>query len=273
MLYKDFIRNKSHHLAKVKIESAEGCPCEFTNSRGKTLKSIKMYGRAVQNGTPEMTAPIEIQSVGDLITDSASEYFGQYKVPITISDGNLSENTFSVYLDAPLYGMGKIFDTVELKPKTGTAKLHRRFTTVCFDGGEDWTLYTSNGKNNYLSKLNNALYANSVYPKAMSNFIPLTDKIQTEAGKYGFHINSVSQIGIYTDNSSLADFKAWLASQKESGNPVTVTYAMMLSTTAAVDISDKINWNSIPKTYKGTNIITAETAITPSNIEVKYIAE
>ena len=66
MLYKDFIREKSHHLTKVK--SAEGYPCKFDKSAGKALKDYKVYGNSIQDGAPTPESPVEIQSVGDLTT-------------------------------------------------------------------------------------------------------------------------------------------------------------------------------------------------------------
>lgn len=56
---------------------------------GVSLIDYKVYGNCVQNGTPSPDTPIEIQSVGDLVTDTASEYYGKYDVPITIAGKNL----------------------------------------------------------------------------------------------------------------------------------------------------------------------------------------
>lgn len=46
-------------------------------------------GNSVQNGTPTPDAPIEIESVGDLVTDSSDTNYGKYKIPIKISTKNL----------------------------------------------------------------------------------------------------------------------------------------------------------------------------------------
>lgn len=47
----------------------------------------KIYGNSIQNGTPSPDNPIEIQSVGDLVTEG--EYKGKYKIPVTVSGKNL----------------------------------------------------------------------------------------------------------------------------------------------------------------------------------------
>ena len=49
----------------------------------------KVYGNSVQDGTPSTENPIEIKSVGDLVTDEASEYYGKYDIPITVRGKNI----------------------------------------------------------------------------------------------------------------------------------------------------------------------------------------
>lgn len=46
-------------------------------------------GNSVQDGIPTPDAPIEIESVGDLVTDSSDTNYGKYKIPIKISTKNL----------------------------------------------------------------------------------------------------------------------------------------------------------------------------------------
>ena len=49
----------------------------------------KVYGNSVQDGTPSTENPIEIKSVGDLVTDEASEYYGKYDIPISMRGKNI----------------------------------------------------------------------------------------------------------------------------------------------------------------------------------------
>lgn len=89
MLYKDFVREKTHHLTKIK--SAEGYPCVFDKSKGKALKDYKVYGKSIQNGTPTPETPVEIESVGDLTTKNllnVKEYFSDF----LDANGNLVYN-------------------------------------------------------------------------------------------------------------------------------------------------------------------------------------
>ena len=87
MLYKDFVKEKVNN--EIRIKSAEGYPCKFDKSAGKALKDYKVYGNSTQDGTPTLDNPIEIQSVGDLVTDETSEYYGKYDIPIIVRGKNL----------------------------------------------------------------------------------------------------------------------------------------------------------------------------------------
>ena len=53
------------------------------------IVDYKIYGNSIQNGVPSVSTPIEIESVGDLVTDSNDSNYGKYKVPIKISGKNL----------------------------------------------------------------------------------------------------------------------------------------------------------------------------------------
>lgn len=88
MSYGDYLRNKYHHAA-VKIADAEGVPCVLEYSKGKNIRNYEIYGNSVQDGTPSVDSPVEIQSVGDLVTDTESAYYGKYDLPITVTGKNL----------------------------------------------------------------------------------------------------------------------------------------------------------------------------------------
>ena len=64
MLYKDYVERKTANA--IRVNSAEGYPCVFDNSKGRPLKDYKIYGNSTQDGRPTPDNPIEIQSVGDL---------------------------------------------------------------------------------------------------------------------------------------------------------------------------------------------------------------
>lgn len=57
---------------------------------GSTATSYEQYG-----AMPSPEFPSEIQSVGDLVTDETSEYYGKYAVPIKVSGKNLLSKWYS----------------------------------------------------------------------------------------------------------------------------------------------------------------------------------
>lgn len=67
MLYRDYLKNKYHNTA-VKLANAEGVPCVLEYSKGKNMRNYEVYGNSVQDGTPTPESPVEVQSVGDLVT-------------------------------------------------------------------------------------------------------------------------------------------------------------------------------------------------------------
>ena len=98
---------------------------------GKDLKNYRIYGNTV-NG----------ESVGNLVTDSQSEHYGEYAIPIT----NNSE-TSTIYLDEPLRKVGDEAEYVDyaeqkqhrvrknLLPNTATSQTINGLTfTVNTDG-------------------------------------------------------------------------------------------------------------------------------------------
>jgi len=85
---KDFVNWKLIHSDKV--AEAEGYPLIMENcKKNKKMKQLKIYGNSVQVGTPAPENPIEVQGVGDLVTDEADVNYGKYKIPVVIKSINL----------------------------------------------------------------------------------------------------------------------------------------------------------------------------------------
>ena len=72
----------------------------LNDSNKEVLMQYRIYGNSYQNGTPSTDAPIEIQNVGDLITDSADSNYGKYKIPIKVSGKNLTDFPMDTVLTA-----------------------------------------------------------------------------------------------------------------------------------------------------------------------------
>ena len=62
------------------------------------------------SNAPTPSVPIEIESVGDLITDTNDINYGKYKIPVTVN--NITTN---IYLNEPLRKIGDFADYLDYK--------------------------------------------------------------------------------------------------------------------------------------------------------------
>lgn len=117
---------------------------DFLNS--EAVINYKIYGNSVQNGTPSAENPVEIQSVGDLITDESSEYYGKYKIVLSGCDQEIP-----IYLNAPLRQKGSVCDyidfesqqvvrNIEVVDDTGTKTIDESFSVLSTPTSETLTL-------------------------------------------------------------------------------------------------------------------------------------
>lgn len=74
---------------------------------GTTVTNYELYG-----ASPSQEYPSEINSVGDLITDTADANYGKYKIPVKVTGKNLWTTNYSY----PLYRFDKA--AVEYDDKT-----------------------------------------------------------------------------------------------------------------------------------------------------------
>lgn len=85
---KDYVNWKLTHADKT--AEAEGYPLVLENCKAnKRMKQLEIYGNSFQDGTPTPDAPIEVQSVGELVTDVNDVNYGKYKIPVVQRGVNL----------------------------------------------------------------------------------------------------------------------------------------------------------------------------------------
>ena len=78
---REFVEYKLTHCDKT--AEAEGYPLIMQNCKKyKKMKQLELYGNSLQDGTPEPDNPIEVRSVGELVTDKSDVNFGKYKIPV-----------------------------------------------------------------------------------------------------------------------------------------------------------------------------------------------
>ena len=273
MLYKDYVERKVSNA--IRINSAEGYPCVFDNSKGRPLKDYKLYGKSIQDGTPNPDNPIEIQSVGDLVTDAESEYYGKYAVPIVVND-----TITHIYLDAPLRKVGSYADYIDFKHQKVVRNIVKRSLDI--DG-----IYI---------KLNNVIrfndVANMTYGKLdyhmrstiFRNYNGFALDQETvfhhPTSPYAYYWSVYwHRLGLTYDGTNV--YRTDDTEQTPLTNSEIINIAnKWLNTLSAKDrevyiILDTPTKKSTTltalKTFKGTNIISVDTNISPSNIQVQYI--
>ena len=71
------------------LATLNGYPLTLKNCTGEDLIDYRIYGNSIQNGTPNPKELVEVQNLGDLVTDENDENYGKYKIPITVTGKNL----------------------------------------------------------------------------------------------------------------------------------------------------------------------------------------
>ena len=272
MLYKDYVERKTANA--IKINSAEGYPCVFDNSKGRPLKDYKLYGKSIQDGTPNPDNPIEIQSVGDLVIDAESEYYGKYDIPIVVND-----TTTHIYIDeVPLRKVGNYADYADFKHQKVVRNTIRRSLRI----------------DSIYRKLNNVIRFAAEGPfgkldyhmcstifRNISGFSNDTESIFHHPSNWYVYYWSVywHRLGLTYDGTNV--YRTDDAEQ----TPLTDREIINIANKWLNTLSDKykeiymIRSKSTEKsitlpalkTFKGTNIISVDTNISPSNIQVQYI--
>lgn len=61
----------------------------LTNTTGTNLINYRVYGNSIQSDIPSPNNLVNIQGLGDLVTDTKDVNYGKYKVPVKVSGRNL----------------------------------------------------------------------------------------------------------------------------------------------------------------------------------------
>lgn len=73
-----------------KFAEAEEYPLKLSDCKKyKPMRELKIYGNSIQDDTPTPDEPIEVQSVGELVTDENDVNYGKYKIPAICRGINL----------------------------------------------------------------------------------------------------------------------------------------------------------------------------------------
>ena len=210
--------------------------------------NYKIYGNSVQNGTPNPNVPVEIESVGDLVTDTEDEHYGQYKISFEVNS-----ETVDIYLNEPLRKVDNYADYIDFLD----GKVHRFVLAYTFNGaaGENWEVYTY--QNNSFQF---PLVGTTIHHGYCNKYELLASgELGTKDGVWLLQTGSI----IVTDHnySTVEDFKESLQS-----SPMTT----ITRRDDGLEVSQETV--SLPSILieKGITTISVDTEISPSKTEIKY---
>lgn len=197
---------------------------------------------------------------------TATEYepYHKYDIPITVT-GTRSETTH-IYLDEPLRKVGDYADYIDFKNQKVIRKIAKK--TYIGQSNEAWNNGSSDNHIKYIipvpNDFSNGYGLEGTY--GLSNIFVC--KFANEAHTFYFtgdKSNSWRRNVFYNDTELTVDeWKSKLTEWNEIGNPLTIYYPLLTSREETI---------SLPalKTFKGTNVMSVDTSIQPSNIKAKYI--
>lgn len=250
----DRMPTKADKSASIPHTTVSGYPMTVTDHLGgENVLDYKIYGNSIQNGTPAADTPIDIQSVGDLVTDTASEYYGKYDIPLYVGGALITH----IYLNAPLRKVGNSADYIDFK----TQKVVRYIKEQTFNGSEAWNYRDSD----HLLHVSVPGLASSAY--CVSTHFLDENRKDSSTTPYLRPVTNVLRLYQQPSNilwSTAAEFKAFLTAQKTAGTPLIVDYVLSTPTEESISAADF----SLPD--GGIVSMAAGTNTAPSKIDLEY---
>lgn len=246
------------------------------------LQGLTLYGKSTQDGTPTPEAPIPIVSAGDsgTITVTVSDGADQSQtLPISTPNGlpGVPVDSGGNYTDAD--GQQWVCDEIDFE----RGKYVQRFKMLELDGTEDWIMSKTNTKNKFrFFVIRNDVHAagsNNKTIRGISTHYIAKAADQTYRGDTGFsvsvYLESVNGVYLHiydeNHNTTVDDWKSYLAAQKAAGTPVKVVYE--LETPVETDIPEETieAYKSLTTYAPVTNIMTDSTP--SAGLSVRYVAD
>ena len=237
------------------------------------LNGLKLYGKSTQDGTPTPEAPVPIVSAGDggTITVTVSDGAEQSQtLPISTPNGlpGIPVTSGGNYTDED--GQQWVCDEIDF----ARGKYVQRFKMIEFDGTEKWKSSPTIKQEKYRFSLNLAnakpVTASSVKANVCCTHYPLVTATETYTNNLGVSIDPYATMVFYdgNHNTTVDDWKSYLAAQKAAGTPVKVVYE--LETPVETDIPEETieAYKSLTTHAPVTNIMTDSTPA--AGIEIEY---
>ena len=291
MLYDNFMRTKIKSYSKSNsVFEFEGYPCSFSG-KVRRIRNYQIYGNTVDS-----------ESVGDLVTDTESEFYNKYKIPIKVSGKNLLSKWYSnmhysgctkskaIYMEPGTYNyhFDRVDDTV--------TKWRYAMSIFDVDGGENDRLtsvysylatFTTNGWycNDYgiVQTSADVTYsgaANVVFTILKPCYILWMLQLKNSSGtvldakQYAANVmlEKGDQYTGYEDYAEPMSKNIYLSSPLRSSETDYdyIDYQSQSVKRYDSDTEESVYLPPLSTVINGTNIITTGTTVEPSNIKIKY---
>jgi len=239
-------------IEKNQIQEISGIPPLTFKSYADYLKDYRIYGNTVQDGTSAPDNPVEVVGCGEYDSENNG-----YKIPVTNSDGTNSITT-PVYIGSePLHKIGDYADYVDYK----RGVVVRRIKKLVIRGDETG-----------LFNLTGGFSACRIMVNVLPNTYCFSSHFFSSSPVFSYYDvleNSISVSGassnIYANGlfDSIASIREFFSNQYSAGTPVTVWYVL-------AEPEEEPLENLLPiQTIRGTNVLTADTTVQPSEMYIK----
>ena len=239
-------------------------PLTMTKSLGEPLDDYIIYGNLLRDGTPTIDNPVDIQQVGDLVTDSQDENYGKYKIPVTATVNN-DIITTNIYLTEPLRKTGLGLDYIDFKNKL----VHREIKEVIFSGAENWSKTSGSSNIPYFrqrvgdANLVDQINSTNQYCNYIIFGSPTTGNTNTGASVYQSSSNTYFRIRFDGQPTTSDEMEQFVKELYDNGNPLRIVFKIKTPEEESIDLPEIL-------TMKGTNIISVGTTLQPSDMSINY---
>ena len=213
----------NEYLRETPTTSTTGTSVAINNSTEDKLKSVKIYGKSSQNGTPTPSAPIDIVSIADdgTISVMANSDTFDFAVPNELKGIPVTDQTLATYTDAN----GQMWCADEIDIVRGVY-VQRIGKYVC-TGKEDWYMPTFATVPFFMTTKTIDVPASAVWGRSYSKCTHFNISKAGYVVENCANVNGNGYVCVqYNEITTISEFMAYLTQQNANGKPVTITYIL-----------------------------------------------
>lgn len=243
---------------------------EVKDASGLKLRSLTIYGKTIQDGTPAPDAPVELVIPGDngsivvSVTDGTTNNIQSLAVSTPNGLPGIKVKTGGNYTDAN--GQRWFCDEIDF----ARGVYVQRVGKVSLTGTENWSAYSGGAfiRNAFTDAV---IPGYEVVPEMYCTHLEPISRKNVLSGVVGVGVASAKQIVIYlgTEYTTVNDVKNYLAEQYAEGMPLTVLYRTTTETEIPLS-AEELAAYAVLHTYKPTTVISNDYN---AYMKVSYVAD